>query len=182
MTIIMNADDRVLAYVRTYVPYAIGAAVAWLAAHSLLDFTGPAAAAVTAFVIAVVQNLYYLLIRWAEHRLPFLGALLGWPRSPEYLGVSDLWGSVVRTGIPPLVGAAVISLSALAADRIGVVVDAQAQTAFIVAGVAFVESVYFALARQAVSRWPAASVLLGGIAAPPRYPRHAASSDSWSGP
>lgn len=171
----MTTDDRVLAYVRTYVPYAIGSIVAWLAAHTLLDFTGPAQLAATAFAIAIGQNLYYLVIRWAEERMPFLGALLGWPRAPRYTGVSDLWTSVVRTGIPPLVAAAVVSLTAVVADRLGVVVDPSQQTAIVVGGVAVVETVYFAAARWAVLRWPALGVLLGGAVSTPRYPRHAAS-------
>lgn len=165
----MNTNDKALAYIRTYVPYAIGAAVAWLLVHTGIDFRGPVALALVAFLVPLTQNAYYVLVRLIEQRVPLLGALLGWPAAPQFAAVENLWASLVRTIIPSLIGALVATIVAL-----GLQLDADTQSTLIVALVAIVQALYYALARWIVGRWPAARFLLGTDAAPSYAAKHAA--------
>ena len=87
----MTINDRLIALIRTYVPYAVGAAAAWVFATFALDLRGDVEAAVVAFSIPVVQNLYYLVVRVAETRFPAVGVLLGISRVPAYTDVANLW-------------------------------------------------------------------------------------------
>lgn len=152
----LSGHDRVLAFIRTYVPYSIGAILAWLLAVSRLDLTGPFQVGLVAFAVAVVTNVYYVLIRLLEYRFPMIGVLLGAPRQPEYTAVDNLWASLVRTAIPTLVAAVVITV-------IGAVVmlDAETSTTLIVVGTAIVQGLYYALAKAIIAKWPRASILLG---------------------
>lgn len=166
----MTAHDKVLAYIRTYIPYAVGAVIAWLLATAHLDLRGAPEVALTAFAVALTTNLYYVVIRVLEDRLPVLGVFLGFPRAPEYANVSNLWASLVRTWIPPLVGALVVAVTAWAALALGVEPLPSEQAASVaVVGVAVVEGLYYAAARALLARWPRLSWLLGGDFAP-TYP------------
>lgn len=160
----MTPNDQVLAYIRTYVPYAIGAAVAWLLATFALQLPDEFVVAVIAFAVVAVQNVYYLVIRLLERWAPWLGVFLGFPKQPAYTGVADLWGSVVRTGIPTLAGSI---LGVLAA--IGLQLDAQSQTGLIVILIGVLQATYYAGAKEIIARWPAAGWLLGGVPAPAVY-------------
>lgn len=70
--------------------------------------------------------------------------------------MSDFLLSLVRTWVPILVGAA---LSWLAVH--GVVVDADAQAAAVVAITAAIQGAYYLLVRVLEKRWPGFGVLLG---------------------
>lgn len=165
-----TVNDRLLAFIRTYVPYAIGGGLTWLLATYGLDLTGPFQVALVAFSTAVVTTVYYLAVRLIEDRLPMFGILLGAPRTPEYPQVSNLWASLVRTAIPTLVGALIVSLSA-----IWVHFDATSQALAIAAVTALVNAAYYTLAQLLTARWPRASWLLG-TTTPPAYARHLATS------
>jgi len=164
----LTANDRVLAFVRTYVPYAITAFVAWLLVHGV-NLQGAPAVALIAFGTAIATNGYYLVVRLLEQQIPILGIFLGVPKLPSYTGVSDLWASVVRTCIPPLVAALVITVAAF----LGLSIDVNTQADVVVVGIAVVEAIYYALAKLLVGRWPSSlGWLLGGQYAP-SYPAHA---------
>lgn len=158
----MTAHDKVLGYIRTGVPYAIGAFLSWILATTTLDLSGAPEVALIAFCVAAVTNLYYGVIRVVEVRFPLLGVFLGWPKAPQYAEVGNLWASLVRTCIPPIVGAVIVSGSAWIAQAFGVVIDAQAQAGSIVVAVAAVEAVYYAGARALLERFPGLAWLLGG--------------------
>lgn len=165
---LITANDRILAFVRTYVPYAVTALVAWLLVHGV-DLQGAPAVALIAFGTALATNGYYLVVRLLEQQIPILGIFLGAPKLPSYTGVSDLWASVVRTCIPPLVAAFLITVSAF----LGFAIDVNTQADLIVIGIAVVEALYYALAKLLVGRWPSSlGWLLGGQYAP-SYPAHA---------
>lgn len=166
----MTLDQKITALIRTYVPYAIGAAVAWVLATFALDLTGPTEAALVAFTVVVVQNAYYLAIRLAEPKLPWLGALLGVTAVPEYTGVDNLWASVIRTGIPTVVGAAVTAL----ASGLFLHLDAATQTGLIVGITGVVQAAYYALAAFLERRFPATRVLLGNVGTPEYAAKHRA--------
>lgn len=164
-----TANDRILAFFRTYIPYAVGLAVTWLFVHTGLNLEGPVAVAAVAFLTAAVTNAYYVLVRLLEVKVPVLGIFLGWPRQPEYSDVSNLWASLVRTIIPPFVGAIVVAVSsALFLD-----LNPATQTDVIVVGVAVVEGIYYAAAKWLINRWPTSLGWLLGGQFSPTYPKHA---------
>jgi hypothetical protein len=160
----MTPNDQVLAYIRTYVPYAIGAFVAWLLATFTLTLPDEFVVAVIAFAVVAVQNLYYLVIRLLERWAPMLGVFLGFPKQPAYTGVADLWGSVVRTGIPTIVGG-ILGLAA----ALGLQLDSETQAGLIVILIGVLQAVYYAGAKELIARWPSTGWLLGGVPAPAVY-------------
>lgn len=165
----MSPNDQAQSLIRTYVPYAIGAVLAWLVATLAIDLRGEFEAALIAFSVVVVQNVYYLIVRLAERKLPMLGVLLGMPGQPAYGGVSDLWASVVRTGIPTIVGALVAVLATTLSA-----VPPEATAGFTVFTIAIAQAAYYALATALIERFPGATFLLGTSATPSYEPRHAA--------
>jgi hypothetical protein len=165
----MSPNDQVQSVIRTYVPYAVGAVLAWLLAKFTIDLTGEFQAALIAFVVVVVQNVYYFVIRLAETKLPMLGVLLGLPGKPTYGGVSDLWASVVRTGIPTIVGALVAVVASVLGN-----VDVEATAGFTVFSIAVAQAAYYALAQVAAERFPALTFLLGTGSTPSYEAKHAA--------
>lgn len=171
----MTIHDRALAAIRTYVPYAIAAAFAWLYAHTLIDLRGDFEVALVAFTTVGVTNVYYAAIRVLEARLPWVGAFLGFPRAPEYLSASALWASLVRTGIPTFAGAIVFVLGYLVGRWFGLTLPEDVSAQLVVGAVAALEAGYYAAASWLVGRWPGAAWMLGGVL-PPSYtpPRHRA--------
>ncbi len=63
---------------------------------------------------------------------------------------------LIRTYVPIIVGAAVAWLITY-----GIAVDAQTQTAFIVALTGLSQAVYYTTVRFAAKKWPAVEILLG---------------------
>lgn len=169
----MNLNDKLLGYIRTGVPYLIGLLLAWLATHTIIHIatTSPFAVAVVAFTVAITTNGYYVVVRVVEVQLPWLGIALGFPKAPEYADVSNLWASIVRTGIPPLVGALIVTVSGWVLALTGHPVDTATQTGWIVTATTIAASLYYTLARAALTRWPGLKWLLG--AASPVYPEPA---------
>jgi hypothetical protein len=160
----MTPNDQILAYIRTYVPYAVGATAAWLLVTFAVTLPDELTIAITAFLVAAAQNVYYILIRVAETYAPWLGVFIGWPKTPGYLGLSDLWASIIRTGIPTIAGALLGLVVAL-----GLQLDPQTQTGLVVVVVGLLQALYYAAARALVKKWPAVDWLLGAVPAPTGY-------------
>lgn len=78
-------SDLILSYVRTYVPVAVGSAVAWVAVHWGIvvpeDLEAQAAIVLTGAVVLA----YYTLVRALEKRWPAFGKLLGSAKKPVYV-------------------------------------------------------------------------------------------------
>lgn len=76
-------SDFVTSLIRTYVPIAVGAVIAWLTAKGLTinpnDVVG-----VVGFLTAIIQGLYYLVVRLLERKFPQFGWLLGQAKSVNY--------------------------------------------------------------------------------------------------
>jgi len=167
-----TANERILAYIRTGVPYAIGSALAWVLVTFGLNLTGDFQFAAVTFAVAAVTNLYYWAARLIETRFPGAGVLLGWPAQPEYARVDNLWASLVRTAFPTLAAFLVsIVISALTAWTGQPIVIDQAGLAVIF--VAVFEFAYYAAAKQLVARYTWLTFLLGTAAVPAYMPRHA---------
>ena len=77
-------NNFVTSLIRTYVPIAVGAFIAFLATRGV-DIDPQAQAGLITFVTAVLQGVYYLVARLLEQKLPKLGGLLlGSSKAPEY--------------------------------------------------------------------------------------------------
>jgi hypothetical protein len=70
--------------VRTWVPLAVGAALAWLTTRFHVVLDASTSDAVVAFVSAACGAGYYAGARLLEHHVPALGWLLGHPAKPDY--------------------------------------------------------------------------------------------------
>jgi len=72
--------------IRTYVPLAVGVAVAYLARTLGVVLDEDTSAMATSVAVAVVTAVYYAAARALESRWPALGVLLGAPTAPTYPG------------------------------------------------------------------------------------------------
>ncbi len=81
--------DPIIALIRTFVPTAIGAFLAWAAAKGV-GVDENASAVLTAFFVALATALYYAAVTWLERKVdPLFGWLLGLPKAPSYTQSSD---------------------------------------------------------------------------------------------
>lgn len=151
----MTINDTALGYVRTYVPYFIGLVLGWILVRTGINLHGPTEAALGAFLVAAVTNLYYLAVRFGEVKYPLLGVLIGAPRTPVYEDASDLFNSLIRTAIPTVVSATVVAIFGTLLH-----LDAGEQLKFVAIGVALVSSLYYTGARALAHRWPNWNFLL----------------------
>lgn len=166
----MTGNDRILSFIRTYVPYSIGALLAWLFASTQIDLRGEFQVAIIAVVVVAAQNGYYYLVRLLEVRYPALGIFLGFPKQPEYTAVDNLWASFVRTAIPTVIGVIFFLLA-----NLGLQLDAETQTGLVVILVGIAQALYYTAARALISRWSGLSWLLGPDTESPAYiAQHAA--------
>jgi hypothetical protein len=85
----MQLNDTAISLIRTWVPIAVGAVIAWLATAGLeLDIETQ-----TALVIGLtglIQGAYYALVRIIEKRFPQVGWLLGKAKTPNYTPVDEI--------------------------------------------------------------------------------------------
>jgi hypothetical protein len=161
----MTANDRILSFIRTYVPYAVGAALAWLLATLGIDLRGEFEVALVAVLVVAGQNLYYLVVRLVEQAMPGAGFLLGAPVQPSYEHVDNLWASLVRTGFPSVIGALLFVI----VNALGLHLDGDAQTGLVVILVAVAQALYYTAARAIAGRFPALTWLVGPDAPPVAY-------------
>lgn len=78
-------SDAIVSLIRTYVPVAVGALIAWFLTLGLELDPETEAGLVTGFTGLIIA-VYYTLVRLLEQRWPWVGALLGSTRQPQYQG------------------------------------------------------------------------------------------------
>jgi hypothetical protein len=78
-------NDTIVSLIRTWVPVAVGAVVAWVVRK--LGWVTPDTTELATAFTAIVIAAYYALARWLEKKWPVLGVLLGIPKQPAYAGV-----------------------------------------------------------------------------------------------
>lgn len=87
-------SDFLVSVIRTGVPTAVGAAIAWLAsrlpflADYLAQFTEAQMLGFYSAITVGLVTLYYAGVRKLEQRWPVLGQLLGWRATPTYQPVT----------------------------------------------------------------------------------------------
>ncbi|MGH8879664.1 MAG: hypothetical protein ACRD0P_20330 [Stackebrandtia sp.] len=74
--------------IRTWVPAAIGAALAWGATYGV-DISSGEQAGLVAGLTAAMTSAYYAIVRAGEDRFPWLGFLLGTRKPPTYSSNDD---------------------------------------------------------------------------------------------
>lgn len=77
-------NDTIVSLIRTWVPVAVGAAVAF--AFRKLGWVTPDTTELATAFTALVIALYYAVARWLEKQVSWLGFLLGVPKEPAYQG------------------------------------------------------------------------------------------------
>lgn len=77
-------NDFLISVIRTAVPVAVGAVLAWLASRAGIILDADSSAALTTSAVAVSVAVYYALARALETRWPWLGVLLGRRAKPVY--------------------------------------------------------------------------------------------------
>ena len=78
-------SDAIVSLIRTYVPVAVGAFIAWLLSLGI-DVDTETQAGLVVSMTGLVVAAYYTLVRLLERKWPAVGVLLGVPRQPEYEG------------------------------------------------------------------------------------------------
>lgn len=82
-------SDKVISWVRTAVPIAIGVFVTWLATQAGVVLDADTSAALSSATTGLVITVYYTAVRWAESRWPAVGWLLGAAKAPVYFAGTD---------------------------------------------------------------------------------------------
>lgn len=76
--------DSLIALIRTFVPAAIGSAIAWGASQGVV-IPDDTQTQLTAALVTVCITLYYALVTLLERKVnPAFGWLLGMPKTPTY--------------------------------------------------------------------------------------------------
>ena len=75
-------NTLVLSLIRTYVPVAVGAFVAWLLALGV-ELDEKSATGLTVALTGLLIAVYYTLVRLLERQWPAVGVLLGVAKSPD---------------------------------------------------------------------------------------------------
>lgn len=76
-------NDKIIATIRTFVPTVVGTFVLFLSARGF-ELDAAAIAGLEAFVSGVAVAAYYILVRLVSERFPWVEALLGSRKTPEY--------------------------------------------------------------------------------------------------
>lgn len=162
----MSPNDRILSFIRTYAAYAVGALATFVAIRTGFIVPDALTLATVTLLAALATTAYYTLVRLAEVRFPILGALLGFPRQPDYPQVDNLWASFVRTLVPTLASVivALIATGIAALFQFDLTLDHQAELSLVI--VFGVQALYYGAARAILARWPRAAWLLGTPVAP----------------
>ena len=79
-------NSIVTGWIRTTVPAVVGFGVSWLVAAGILDAEASTQTVVqlSAGLTTIITSVYYLIVRLAAERLPWVGSLLGVNKAPSY--------------------------------------------------------------------------------------------------
>jgi hypothetical protein len=77
-------SDGIISAIRTYVPIAVGAVVAFLAERYNILIDEETSMALVTALGGLLAILYWTLVRLAASKLPWFGVLLGYNVEPKY--------------------------------------------------------------------------------------------------
>lgn len=87
----MIDSTTVPSLIRTWTPILVGALISWLISLGI-SVSDEAQAGLVILMTAVLQGVYYTLVRWAESR---------WPWASRLLGSSQIPAAYTPDGTPP---------------------------------------------------------------------------------
>ena len=78
--------DFIVSQIRTYVPIIVGALISWLVTTGILDAEAAVGAqeGLIISITAILQGLYYFVVRLLARKWPWFETLLGTKRQPSY--------------------------------------------------------------------------------------------------
>lgn len=76
-------NDKIIATIRTFVPGVVGTFVLYMAARGF-ELDAAAIAGLEAFISGLAIAVYYLIVRLLSVKFPWVEALLGSKKTPEY--------------------------------------------------------------------------------------------------
>lgn len=79
-----SLSDYITSHIRTYVPIAVGAALAYAETKWKIVLPDDATVGLVIGLVAVVQGVYYALVRALAARWPIFGNLLVVNQQPQY--------------------------------------------------------------------------------------------------
>lgn len=109
-----SMTDQAPAFIRTYVPLVVGAAVTWAATRHGIVLDEATSQAATIAATGIASAVYYGLVRVLEARFPAFGVLLGYTAQPSYSGdpvdgrPADMAHEPIR--VPAIVGALLLAI------------------------------------------------------------------------
>jgi len=80
----MIHHDSIVSTIRTAVPAAVGAVLAWMAAKLGIVIDAETGTAGIAFFTSIATAGYYAAVRFAAAKIPAAGILLGVNKAPSY--------------------------------------------------------------------------------------------------
>ena len=78
-------SDYLIGHIRTYVPIVVGAFIAWLTTKGI-EVTDAGMSGLVLGLTALLQGIYYGLVRALAEKWPVFGKLLGKNIAPSYNG------------------------------------------------------------------------------------------------
>lgn len=85
----MKLNDTLISMIRTWVPIAVGALIAWFATVGL-ELDAETQTSLVIGLTGVVQAAYYGVVRFLENTYPQVGWLLGKAKAPNYTPVEEI--------------------------------------------------------------------------------------------
>ena len=85
----MQLNDTIISVIRTWVPIAVGAAIAWLATSGL-ELDAETQTSLVIGITGLIQGAYYTVVRVLENQYPQIGWLLGKAKAPNYTPVEEI--------------------------------------------------------------------------------------------
>jgi hypothetical protein len=157
-------NNFIISNIRTWVAFAVGAALTWLAAHFGIIIDDQSKLDAIALLFFAATYGYYLLVRLLGKLNGKFELLLGAPVKPDYPGTNlgNFVVSNIRTVVPVVVGVGIT----WGAAKLGIVIDDSTKMTAATLAVLTVTGVWYSVVHWIEQHWPAAGWLFGQKALP----------------
>lgn len=85
----MQLNDTMISLIRTWVPIAVGAVIAWLTTSGL-EVDAETQTSLVIGITGLIQAAYYAVVRILENSFPQAGWLLGKAKAPNYTPIEEI--------------------------------------------------------------------------------------------
>lgn len=97
-----QAEAIVASLARTFVPAIVGGLFTWLASTGL-EVDPELKGLITVAMFSLFTGMYYAAVRFVETKLPWVGILLGYAKSPDSYSKGNLPATAVDEVNPPVI-------------------------------------------------------------------------------